>query len=80
MVVTESGDGDYGGGKSDNHGEGGTSDGDVMWWSRKWWQKHWECGERWGWFVEDGNGSGGGGDDDAVVVMVVIMVVMTVMW
>lgn len=30
MVVTESGDGDYGGGKSDNHGEGGTSDGDVM--------------------------------------------------
>lgn len=32
MVMTESGDGDSGGGssKSDNHCEGGTSDGDMM--------------------------------------------------
>lgn len=29
MVMTESCHGDYGGGKSDNHGEGGTSD-DAM--------------------------------------------------
>lgn len=45
MVMTEGDDGDYGSGKSDNHGEGGTSHGDMMRWSQKWWRKRWECGE-----------------------------------